>query len=70
MIENYRKTAVISGIDPAGHYWFSLGVCLPKQEIKLVLVNPCHIKKSREMDDSNLNKNDLKNPKMIVSVDK
>ena len=42
----------------------------PRLKIKLVLVNPCHIKKSREMDDSNLNKNDLKNPKMIVSVDK
>ncbi len=48
----------------------TMRLILRHSEPRLKIVNPCHIKKSREMDDSNLNKNDLKNPKMIVSVDK
>lgn len=36
--------------------------------MKPVHVNPHHVKKSKEMDDNNPNKNDRKAPKTIASL--
>ena len=66
--EKYGKTAVIAGMEPTGHYWFALGKFLQDNGMKPVHVNPHHVKKSKELDDNNPNKNDRKDPKTIAAL--
>ena len=73
--EKQGKTAVIPGMEPTGHYWFALGKFLQDSGMKPVHVNPHHVKKSKELDDNNPNKNDRKDreiplPLFIVDVAK
>ena len=64
----HGKTAVIPGMEPTGHYWFALGKFLQDNGMKPVHVNPHHVKKSKELDDNNPNKNDRKDPKTIAGL--
>lgn len=64
----HHKEAVIPGMEPTGHYWFSLGAFLQNQGMRVVHVNPHHVKKSKELDDNNPNKNDRKDPKTIAAL--
>lgn len=64
--EKYGKDVVIPGMEPTGHYWFNLGAYLQDNGMKPVHVNPHHVKKSKELDDNNPNKNDRKDPKTIA----
>lgn len=66
-MEKNGKTAVIPGMEPTGHYWFALGKYLQDNGMKPVHVNSHHVKKSKELDDNNPNKNDRKNPKAIAA---
>jgi len=64
----HGKDKVVPGMEPTGHYWFNLGKFLQDNEIKPVLVNPHHVKKSKELDDNNPTKNDRKDPKVIAGL--
>lgn len=64
--EEKNKDDIIVGMEPTGHYWFCLGVFLEDNGIKPVLVNPHHVKKSKELDDNSQSKNDRKDPKVIA----
>ena len=66
--ERQGKNIVIPGMEPTGHYWFSLGKFLQDNGMKPVHVNPHHVKKSKELDDNNPNKNDRKDPKTIAAL--
>ena len=66
--EKYGKNVVIPGMEPTGHYWFNLGAYLQDNGMKPVHVNPHHVKKSKELDDNNPNKNDRKDPKTIAAL--
>ncbi len=55
-------------MEPTGHYWFALGKFLQDSGMKPVHVNPHHVKKSKELDDNNPNKNDRKDPKTIAAL--
>ena len=66
--ERHEKDKVVSGMESTGHYWFNLGKFLQDNEIKPVLVNPHHVKKSKELDDNNPTKNDRKDPKVIAGL--
>ena len=68
LTEKYGKTTVIPGMEPTGHYWFALGKFLQDSGMKPVHVNPYHVKKSKELDDNNPNKNDRKDPKTIAAL--
>ena len=59
---------VIVGLEPTGHYWFPLAQFLESTQIKLVLVNPLHVKQSKELDDGSQTKNDSKDPKVIAKL--
>ena len=61
--EKEKKDRVLIGAEPTGHYWFTLAAYLRDSEIKLVLVNPHHVKKSKELDD---NLSDLSNLLMLL----
>lgn len=66
--EKHGKTDVIPGMEPTGHYWFALGKYLQDIGMRPVHVNPHHVKKSKELDDNNPNKNDRKDPKTIAAL--
>lgn len=62
------KTEVIPGMEPTGHYWFNLGIFLKNNGMDPVLVNPHHVKKTKELDDNSPDKNDRKDPKVIAGL--
>lgn len=59
---------VMVGMEPTGHYWFNLAHILKENEIKFVVVNPLHVKKSKELDDNSPTKNDVKDAKVIAQL--
>lgn len=71
-IENLTgKTAesvIMVGAEPTGHYWFSLASYLKDHDIRLVLVNPYHVKQCKELDDNHPSKTDSKDPKTIAKL--
>ena len=66
--EKHDKDKVVPGMEPTGHYWFNLGKFLQDNGMKPVLVNPHHVKKSKELDDNSPTKNDRKDPKVIAGL--
>jgi transposase len=62
------KDNVIIGMEPTGHYWFNLGYFLIEKDIRLVVVNPFHVSRSKELDDNTPTKNDRKDPKTIAKL--
>ena len=64
----HDKDKVIPGMEPTGHYWFNLGKFLQDGGMRPVLVNPHHVKKSKELDDNDPTKNDRKDPKVIAGL--
>lgn len=66
--EQAKKDAILIGAEPTGHYWFGLAAYLKEQSIKLVLVNPFHVKRSKELDDNHPGKTDSKDPKTIAKL--
>lgn len=62
------KNHVIIGAEPTGHYWMSLGYYLTSRDIDFVLVNPMHVKKSKELDDNSPTKNDTKDARVIAQL--
>lgn len=66
--ERNGKNNVMVGMEPTGHYWFNIAQKLKDHGIKLVLVNPFHVKRSKELDDNNPTKNDRKDPKTIAML--
>jgi transposase len=61
-------TKVVIGLEPSGHYWKAAAHYLSCQGYKLVLVNPYHIKKTKEIDDNSQTKNDIKDPILIAKL--
>ena len=66
--EDYDKTNIIAGMEPTGHYWFALAQFLRQQGIKIAIVNPMHVKKSKELDDNSPTKNDIKDARVIAQL--
>ncbi|MGM8215139.1 IS110 family transposase [Bacillaceae bacterium W0354] len=66
--EENHKTHVIFGVEPTGHFWMSLGYYLTAKGYDFVLVNPMHVKKSKELDDNSPTKNDTKDARVIAQL--
>ncbi len=66
--QQHNKTEIIVGFEPTGHYWFNLGDYLKDQGHKLAMVNPFHVKRTKELDDNSPTKNDRKDPKTIAML--
>ncbi|MFC4812956.1 IS110 family transposase [Paenibacillus sp. GCM10023250] len=64
----HRKTGIVLGIEPTGHYWFPLAEFLEREGVKLVIVNPHHVNKSKELEDNSPTKNDYKDAKVIADL--
>lgn len=67
-MQKQGKTEAIIGFEPTGHYWFTLGDYLRGQGYELGIVNPFHVKCTRELDDNSQTKNDRKDPKTIAML--
>lgn len=63
-----NKEKIIAGLEPTGHYWFSLGERLKENNITIAIVNPYHVKQTKELDDNIQTKNDSKDPKVIAKL--
>lgn len=64
---NLKKAIV--GMEPTGHYWKSCARYLKKIEwIKVVTVNPFHVKNAKEFDDNCQTKNDKKDCMTIARL--
>ena len=59
---------IIVGMEPTGHYWKALANYLLKKNIIVVLVNPYHTKKAKELDDNSQTKSDKKDALTIAKL--
>lgn len=57
---------VVFGVEPTGHYWGNLTQFLRREGIQVVLVNPLHVKKTKELEDNSPTKNDRKDARVIA----
>lgn len=71
-IEEARSKAgaasVVIGVEPTGHYWKPLAWFLQEQSYQVVIVNPYHVKGSKEMVDNSQTKNDRKDAGIIAKL--
>jgi len=59
---------IMVGMEPTGHYWKPFANWLIKQGITVVLVNPYHTKKAKELDDNSQTKSDKKDALTIARL--
>lgn len=59
---------VVVGMEPTGHYWKPLAWFLQQQGYPVVMVNPYHVKKSKELDDNSPSKTDRKDAGTIATL--
>lgn len=59
---------IIIGFEPTGHYWYNFAEYCRDNSYKYVMVNPFHVKRSKELDDNSQTKNDRKDPKTIAKL--
>lgn len=71
-LNGYRQSMdaekVYVGCEPTGHYWFNFARYVKQNSMTLVLVNPYHVKQTKELDDNSPTKNDRKDPKTIAKL--
>jgi transposase len=63
-----RKSRIIVGFEPTGHYWFTFAQAVLEEGMMVVQVNPYHVKRCKELDDNTPSKNDRKDPKTIAML--
>lgn len=68
LMSKYKKTHVFAGMEPTGHYWYGFGCHLQNIGVGFGMVNPYHVKRSKELDDNTPSKNDRKDPKTIAML--
>jgi transposase len=61
-------TNIIIGMEPTGHYWKPLANYLIMQGITVVMINPYHTKKAKELDDNSPTKSDKKDALTIAKL--
>lgn len=64
----HGKTEVIIGMEPTGHYWLNVAHWLLEQKYEVVVVNPYHVKLSKENRDNSPTKNDVKDALVIADM--
>ena len=66
--EKEKAERVIIGMEPTGHYWKPLAYFLKEAGYTVVIVNPYHVKNSKEMEDNSQDKNDRKDAGLIAQL--
>jgi Transposase and inactivated derivatives len=68
LVNEHNFHNVVFGVEPTGHYWMNLAQFLRRQGIQVVLVNPMHVKKTKELEDNNPTKSDRKDARVISQL--
>jgi len=68
LTQEHCKQEVICGLEPTGQYSRPLVSFLVKRGVKVVVVNPLHVNRSKELDDNSPTKNDAKDAKVIAQL--
>lgn len=68
LMKKNSKTKSFVGMEPTGHYWYGFGSHLQNMGVEFGMVNPYHVKRSKELDDNNPSKHDRKDPKTIAML--
>ena len=63
-----KKTEVIVGIEPTGHYWMNLAYFLDALWDSVCHGESHHVKRSKELDDNLQTKNDKKDALVIARL--
>ncbi|MFR9707814.1 IS110 family transposase [Paenibacillus sp. MB22_1] len=63
--QEHSMNDIVMGVEPTGHYWFPLYHFMKSRDVEVVLINPHHVNKSKELDDNSPTKNDTKDAKVI-----
>lgn len=66
--KNKKLQDVIVGMEPTGHYWKPLANYLIMNGKTVVMVNPYHTKKAKELDDNSQTKSDFKDALTIAKL--
>lgn len=66
--KEHRKSDLIIGFEPTGHYWMNLASFLVEHDIRFVMVNPLHVNRTKELDDNLQTKNDKKDARVIAQL--
>jgi len=66
--KNKRFDNVLVGMEPTGHYWKPLANYLIMHGVTVVMVNPYHTKRAKELDDNSQTKNDKKDALTIAKL--
>ncbi|MFC3018570.1 IS110 family transposase, partial [Virgibacillus litoralis] len=64
----HQKANVVIGFEATGHYWKNLAERLWDEQLLYVIVNPMHVKRSKEFEDNNQSKNDKKDARLIARL--
>ena len=67
-LQPYDPKSVILSMEPTGHYYKSLAFRFKKKGYGITLVNPYHVKLSKEIGTSNKSKNDVKDSRLIAKL--
>lgn len=68
VMSKHNLDNIIVGFEPTGHYWRNFAEYCRDNDLKYVMVNPFHVKRSKELDDNSQTKNDRKDPKTIAML--
>ena len=68
ILEENKKTHLIVGCEPTGHYWMPFGKFLKAHDVEMVFVNPYHVHQIKELDDNSPKKTDYKDSKTIAKL--
>lgn len=59
---------VIVGMEPTGHYWKAFAnFLLKRSKLTVVLIDPYHTKKAKELDDNSQTKSDKKEGYLTIA---
>ena len=67
-LKGIEKKRVIVGMEPTGHYWKSIAYYLKEDGYQVVIVNPYHVKLSKEIRDNRNSKNDSIDSQLIAHL--
>lgn len=68
ILADWNKEKVLIGMEPTGHYWKALAFWMKQRGYKVVLVNPYHLCRTKEVLFNTKNKTDSKDCKLVAQM--
>ena len=65
---NISNAKIAIAMEPTGHYWKALAYFLKERNYRIFLINPFHVKLSKELMDNRQRKTDKKDSLLICNL--